>query len=83
MLLLLLCILFYEGGSNENLKKILSRNLLNTTVHNDLIFLCSLHRVLPATLQTVSIIVANLQKNRALLRIFIALLRFSFGCPSY
>ena len=37
---------------------------------------------LSATLQTMSIIVVNLQDNRAVFRIFIALLRFSFDCPS-
>jgi hypothetical protein len=36
---------------------------------------------LPATLQTMSIIVVNLQDNRAVFRIFIAILRFSFDCP--
>jgi len=35
------------------------------------------------TLQTMSITVVNLQDNRAVFRIFIALLRFSFGSPSY
>ena len=38
---------------------------------------------LSATLQTVSIIVVNLQNNRAVFRIFIALLGVSFVCPSY
>ena len=38
---------------------------------------------LSATLQTMSIIVVNLQDNRAVFRIFIALLRFSFDSPSY
>jgi len=36
-----------------------------------------------ATLQTMSIIVANLQGNRAVFRIFITLLNFSFDSPSY
>ena len=36
---------------------------------------------LSATLQTMSIIVVNLQDNRAVFRIFIALLRFSFDSP--
>ena len=36
-----------------------------------------------ATLQTMSIIVVNLQDNEAVFRIFIALLRFSFDAPSY
>ena len=38
---------------------------------------------LSATLQTISIIVVKLQDNRALFRIFIALLRFPFDSPSY
>ena len=38
---------------------------------------------LSATLQTMSIIVVNLQDNRAVFRIFIALLSFSFDSPSY
>jgi len=38
---------------------------------------------LSATLQTMSIIVVNLQDNRVVFRIFIALLRFSFDSPSY
>ena len=38
---------------------------------------------LSATLQTMSIIVVNLQENRAVVRIFIALLRFLFESPSY
>ena len=38
---------------------------------------------LSATLQTMSIIVINVQDNRAVFRIFIALLRFSFDSPSY
>jgi hypothetical protein len=37
---------------------------------------------LSATLQTMSIIVANLQDNRAMFRMFIALLSFSFDSPS-
>ena len=32
----------YEGKSNENLKYVLSHNLLNTNLHNDFIFLCSI-----------------------------------------
>ena len=36
-----------------------------------------------ATLQTMSITVVSLQDNRAVFRIFIALLRFSFDSPSY
>ena len=39
--------------------------------------------VLSATLQTMSIIVVNLQDNRAVFWIFITLLRFSFDSPSY
>jgi len=54
-------------------------------VQKDFIFLCSI--VLPchlsATFQTISIIVVNLQDNRAVFRIVIALLRFSFDPPSY
>ena len=38
---------------------------------------------LSATLQTMSIIFVNLQDNRALFRLYIALLRFSFDSPSY
>jgi hypothetical protein len=38
---------------------------------------------LSATLQTMSIIVVNLQDNRNVFRIFIVLLRFSFDSPSY
>ena len=38
---------------------------------------------LSVTLQTMSIIVVNLQDNRAVFGIFIALLRFSFDSPSY
>ena len=36
---------------------------------------------LSATLQTMSIVVVNLQDNRAVFRIFIALLRFTFDSP--
>ena len=38
---------------------------------------------LKATLQTMSIIVVNLQDNRSVFRIFIALLKSSFHSPSY
>ena len=38
---------------------------------------------LSATLQAMVIIVVNLQDNGAVFRIFIALLLFSFNCPSY
>jgi hypothetical protein len=38
---------------------------------------------LSATLQTMSNSVANLQENRAVFRIFIALLKFLFESPSY
>ena len=38
---------------------------------------------LSATLQTMSIIAVNLQDKRAVYRIFITLLRFSFDSPSY
>jgi len=37
---------------------------------------------LSAALQTISIIVVNLQDNRAVFRIFIVILRFSFDSPS-
>jgi len=37
---------------------------------------------LTATLQTISITVVNLQDNRAVFQIFIALSRFSFDFPS-
>jgi len=36
-----------------------------------------------ATLQTMSITVVNLQDNRVVFRIFIALLKFWFDSPSY
>jgi len=39
-------------------------------VHNNFIFLCNLHFVPSATLQTMSIIVVNLQDNRAVFQIF-------------
>jgi len=38
---------------------------------------------LSATLQTMSIVVVNLQDNRAVFRIFIALLIFSYDSPTY
>ena len=38
---------------------------------------------LSATVQTISITFVNLQDNRAMFRIFMALLRFSFGSTSY
>jgi len=38
---------------------------------------------LSATLQTISIIIVNLQDNRIVFRIFTALLRFSFDSPTY
>jgi len=38
---------------------------------------------LSATLQTICIIVVNLQDSRAVVRIVIALLRFSFDSTSY
>ena len=50
-------------------------------VHNDFIFLYSLHCHLSATLQTISITVVSLQDNRAVFRIFIALFKF-FICLS-
>ena len=45
---------------------------------NGFIFLCSLRCHLSATLQIIIITVANLQDNRAVFRIFIALLSFPF-----
>ena len=51
----------YEGESRENLKYVLSRNLLNTKVHSSFNFLSSLHCHLSATLQTMSITVVNLK----------------------
>jgi hypothetical protein len=66
----------------------LSRNLLNTK-GTDLYTTTALSCCIPAsychllaTLQTMSITVVNLQDNRAVFRIFIALLRFSFDSPS-
>jgi len=41
------------------------------------------HCHLSATLQTMGSTVVKLQDNRAVFRIFIALLRFSFESPSY
>jgi len=38
---------------------------------------------LPSTLQTISITIVNLQVNRAVFRIFIALLKLSFDSHSY
>ena len=52
-------------------------------VNNYFIFLCSHHCHLSATLQTISITVANLQDNWTGFRNFIALLKFSFDSPSY
>jgi hypothetical protein len=39
--------------------------------------------ILSAILQTISITVVNLQDNRAVFRIFMALFRFPFDSPSY
>jgi len=52
------------------------RHLYTTTVSSCCIPASYCH--LSATLQTISIIVVNLQDNRAVVRIFIALLRFLF-----
>ena len=52
----------YEGESNENLKYFLPHNLLNTK-GTPFIFLCSLHCVLSATLQTISITVLQLTRQ--------------------
>ena len=40
----------YEGESNKNLKYVLSHNLLNTKLHNDFVFLCSI--ILPNLLSS-------------------------------
>ena len=51
-------------------------------VHNDFIFLCSLHCALSTTLQKISITVVNLHNNRPVVRICIPILRFSVDSPS-
>jgi hypothetical protein len=57
------------------------RHLYSTTAPSCCIPVSYCH--LSATLQTMSIIIVNLQDNRAVFRIFIALLTFSFDSPSY
>jgi len=57
------------------------RHLYTTTVPSCCIPASYCH--LSATLQTISIIVVNLQDNGAVFRIFIALLKSSFDSPSY
>ena len=71
----------YKCESNENLKHVLSRNLLNKKVHNDFIFLCSI--VLPPVGHSSNneYHCWNLQDNQAVVRIFIVLLRLSFESP--
>ena len=59
----------------------LRRHLYTTTAPSCCIPASYCH--LSATFQTTSIIVVNLQDNRAVFRIFIAFLRFSFDSPSY
>src|SRR5215510_4411036 len=58
-----------------------SRHLYTTTAQLCCIPASYCH--LSVTRQTMSIIVVNLQDNRAVFRIFIALLRFSFDSPLY
>ena len=53
------------------------------TVHNDFIFLRSIVLPLVGHSSNHEYYCWNLQDNRAVVRIFIALLRFSFDCPSY
>jgi len=64
----------YEGESNENLKYVLSRNLLNTKGSKRLLFLCSI--VLPPVghCSNRKYHCWNLQDNRPVVRIFMALL---------
>ena len=57
------------------------RHLYTTTAPSCCIRASYCH--LSATLQTMSIIVVNLQDSRALFQIIIALLRFSFDSPLY
>ena len=57
------------------------RHLYTTTVQSCCI--PASYCLLSATLQTITITVVNLQDNRAVVRIFIALLRFSFDSPLY
>ena len=68
--------LFFHGACCK-----LGRHLYTTTAPSCCIPASYCH--LSATLQTISITVVNLQDNRAVFRIFIALLRFSFDSPSY
>jgi hypothetical protein len=60
-------------------------NLYTTTTTTTVLLCCiaALYYHLLATLHTMSIIVVNLQDSRAVFKIFIALLRFSFDSPSY
>ena len=69
-------ILFFFGACCKR-----GRQLYTTTAPSCCIPASSYH--LSATLQTISNTVFNLQDNLAVLRIFIALLRFSFDSPSY
>ena len=73
----------YEDESNGNLKYVLSRNLLNTKVQNDFIFVCSI--VLPPVGHSSrhEYHSWNLQDNRNVVRNFVALLRFSVDSLSY
>ena len=68
--------LFYIGACCKR-----GRHFYTTTAPSCCILASYCHLVV--TLQTMSIIVVNLQDNRAMFRIFIALLRFSFDSPSY
>ena len=70
----------YEGESNENLKYLLI--YWTQKLHNDFIFLCSI--VLPPVGHSSNYEYHcwNLQDNGAVIRIFIALLRFSVDSPS-
>jgi len=68
--------LFFFGACCQR-----GRHLYTTTVPSCCIPASYCH--LSATLQTMSIIVVNLQENRAVFRIFIALLKFSIDCLSH
>jgi len=61
----------YEGESNVNVKYFYLVIYWTRKVHNSFIFLCSLHRHLSATLQTIGITAFDLQDNRAVVWIFI------------
>ena len=68
----------------KTLNIFLSRNLLNTKGTQLLHFFYVVsHCHLSATLQTISITVVNLQDSRAVVRIFIAILRFAVDSPTY